>query len=747
MAALNIIDVNFVPDTNRTTVRANTATRFEFVFDRDLLPTDSPVIRCHLHDPIFDLEYYPPDITVSPTPPATSTPVPAIAKNKYRSTIRIPEELAGAQIIMTFYMKLDPDSMEDYSVYGTTSIAVANVAPADPISKTIKITPNVGISRIENVYWGEDDNIQFGINSTKRTSTVHKNETAYLHIHTRGLWGKEIDVRIQSSGFLVNFPVKVKNNTCVFSVPMWHWITFFTPASTQLIGKAKKKAESSYLKSDTVPLDITTDRTIIPVTASVPASTGRDIMLPLGSNAECRVEFRPDTDYTGNFGFSWFRKGELNAYPGTKPNVANTHRTNAIKDINFPCNDQPFTETMGRHYDSASTALAGSPRTNGAVVQNGNNSSPNFDKDPIMVENHKLDYRKLLIPWLGNNDEYLVPVMTIRKGEKAELRLFIETKKEVDKIEFEFDNPKAINEGYLSIDTKEKTLVQPPAIPSYTPKPIRDVPKRLYSVYDYIIEINCLKEFSKELMLRAKVYRKSSSGKGEIILPDICGAIRLLPNDISHQRNIKVVFFNLKTNINGIEVNGLNKQLDGTFKEESNLRKFLNQAYINIIDLAIKDINLIDSSTNQTKTGYLNCCKSINNGQQTVLDYDKLDNLKTFLLNEMKSIYGTAYEGYNKIFFTEDFCVQGTSSSKGGVSMGEKFTICFHTSQAKDFFATHELGHALGLPHTFDGSTSRAKYVYQDGTTDNIMDYAHLVGVKLQSFFHWQWFAINRKLP
>ena len=51
------------------------------------------------------------------------------------------------------------------------------------------------------------------------------------------------------------------------------------------------------------------------------------------------------------------------------------------------------------------------------------------------------------------------------------------------------------------------------------------------------------------------------------------------------------------------------------------------------------------------------------------------------------------------------------------------------------YISAHELGHVLGLPHTFDGSTSRAKYVYKDGTTDNIMDYAHLVGVDLQSFF------------
>jgi hypothetical protein len=56
------------------------------------------------------------------------------------------------------------------------------------------------------------------------------------------------------------------------------------------------------------------------------------------------------------------------------------------------------------------------------------------------------------------------------------------------------------------------------------------------------------------------------------------------------------------------------------------------------------------------------------------------------------------------------------------------------------------LAHALGLPHTFDGSTSRAKYVYQDGTTDNIMDYTSFVGIDERSFFHWQWRAMNNQL-
>jgi len=65
---------------------------------------------------------------------------------------------------------------------------------------------------------------------------------------------------------------------------------------------------------------------------------------------------------------------------------------------------------------------------------------------------------------------------------------------------------------------------------------------------------------------------------------------------------------------------------------------------------------------------------------------------------------------------------------------------------AVNLFPIHELGHALGLPHTFDGKSPQAKYTYEDGKTDNIMDYCHKIGIKPQSFFQWQWETMNTKI-
>lgn len=453
---------------------------------------------------------------------------------------------------------------------------------------------------------------------------------------------------------------------------------------------------------------------ISPSTTAVAVSAGGQIKLEIYSEAHCMVEFRPSPEYQGDFGFSWFRKGDLQSRYGVYSRESE-RLEKKIDTLNYPSNDHDFAEIMGYHY--ASETVGG--QTVEYIVQDGNSSSTHslFKKDTQMYHNHSLDYYRIL---MKNMDEqkYHVPYMTIRKDVEAELSLHITVREKPERLIYRFDNPAALSEGYVTINGAAAPYedMSSPSETGETP----DMTKT--------IKIKCLKEFSKPLWF--EVYAKAKDSEDE----HLCGAVYIFPNDLLHQRKINVVFFNVKTIINGKEEQwGFAKN---DMSRSDTLAKYLGQAYI-IPEITIEELNLVDKTTGVTNADYLACCiqDTTVQGAYTSIDPDKKNDLKKFLLQVTEEKYDNCF----KIFFIGDRCPRSN-----GFSSGEKFTVCFSSAMLST--PAHELGHALGLPHTFDGSTSRAKYVYEDGMTDNIMDYSHLLGIDRHSFFHWQWHAMNIKL-
>lgn len=758
---------------------ADTEIRIPLYFDAPIPDTDDTILRCHLYDETFHIDYYLPDIPVGlleapQKDELLSRWAPIDEADAHLPHIRIvkltfPEQLAGGAFRINFLIQCFPDTLApnrtayeiskkqkeqhyqdamkqyfrekikheiDKLLKRSAQTSPPNTQPPfffyhdvkeNYFQGDIEIKSHVPQApKIKDVCWGIDEEIRFGQPSVQRSvARVGKNETLFLHIQTRGLYGREIPTSIGK--------VRVKDNTAVCVGQLWYWVSisqtfFFNPSNNRIKGYAglfktnngstdTTQFEPNSIVQATPQLTYDSNRItpVAPSTTAVTVSVGGPIKPVLESKACCMVEFRPGRTYLGDFGFSWFRKGDLQLRG--KSSATSSRLGITIDTINLPSNDQDFAEIMGHHYESVTAG----ENTVEYIVQDGNNSSLHsmFKKNPQMCCKHSLDYYRILMSEM-DWQEYHIPYMTIRKEVEAELSLHISVKEKPEKFIYRFDNPTALNESYMTINGSSAPYedTAPPEITGESPDIART------------IRIKCLKEFSKPL--RFEVYAKVKDLEDE----HLCGAVHIFPNDVLHQRKIRVVFFNVITKINGTD-----KQFgiaENSTIEKETLEKYLGQAYV-VPEITIEELDLVSKTTGATDAGYLACCEDLDgDGIKDMVNSKRYD-LKGFLEKKLQDLgLAEKYKKYFKIFFIGDEDVE-----RNGFSSGEKFTVCF--SSAIPSTPTHELGHALGLPHTFDGSTSRSKYVYEDGMTDNIIDYSHLVGVSRHSFFHWQWHTMNIK--
>lgn len=100
--------------------------------------------------------------------------------------------------------------------------------------------------------------------------------------------------------------------------------------------------------------------------------------------------------------------------------------------------------------------------------------------------------------------------------------------------------------------------------------------------------------------------------------------------------------------------------------------------------------------------------------------------------------------------------VNHIKSSKAGDAdtypLDDQFLFLYLNSAAKNDLA-HEMGHVLGLLHTFkqkeDAQRNKAvldknPYKYEEGKTTNIMDY--IDDWKRKDFYHWQWLVMREEV-
>jgi hypothetical protein len=413
----------------------------------------------------------------------------------------------------------------------------------------------------------------------------------------------------------------------------------------------------------------------------------------------CVVYIRPTKKWEGNnFGFDWIRVGD----------------TDLTGDIHYA-------ENMGKYYTGSGKFKK--------VQEAGNDyKGDTFEIDPAMYKKliSECFPEKFIIPWKmpkkakihgkewKNNKQraeytYYVPVMTLLKGQTAELEFSVELA------------DKKTPPSKIYLQTKQENLFEL----SYTElKPQKG---------KYKCSIRCRETFWFKQYINVMVVYDLSEGTER---EEICGRLQILPNHLLND-TFKILCVKVKIS------NGLTSS-SGSFtdNDRKNINKVLNQAMLKCeieeMELTIDvDTELSDPDDPYSSRGTLS---RMMDGDE----FKRTSGLPVWCLYALKQQMKKSYRQYAnhyKLFFL------GNEDSKRKDSAGnqiqhtgsteEEFRAAVLFGAKNDFTTVHELLHAMGLRHSFSAveSHTNAKFTYRAEKTENIMDYSS----KRYSIWYWQW--------
>lgn len=136
-----------------------------------------------------------------------------------RLTLSCPEQYAGARLCISFA----PEG-------GNPALPLPGITISTVKYLNVK-SAVTGAPMIKNAYWAESESVEYGTESAQR-SEIKGNEDAFLHIHTRGLFGKRVKVELfggdtfspwgtSASAILLQSRVySVQDNVLGIAVPM-----------------------------------------------------------------------------------------------------------------------------------------------------------------------------------------------------------------------------------------------------------------------------------------------------------------------------------------------------------------------------------------------------------------------------------------------------------------------------------------------------------------------------------------------
>ena len=423
--------------------------------------------------------------------------------------------------------------------------------------------------------------------------------------------------------------------------------------------------------------------------------------------ANCIVQFRPQSNWKGEFGFDWFRMEDTEKICGVK----------IPGDINYA-------NSIGS-YDKYPSI-----------------QSAKFTEDIDMVNKLKSDYGKIYsVPWLKKNNnsiDYIVPCIIAPQFRIVTLSVGVnlQNKKEPPKslvVAYDkklFKVQTSLGEGNNSY--KEMNIENDP-IYNYAKIPI-NTKEDFYSLPNEV-KITCLTK-----NIRNSEIKVLADGKD-------AGFLNIYANI---EQEIKIILISVKADF-GHPIGENGEKNKGKIRGKEEFKKVLNSIGIRPtfeeieLDLT-KTRNGLYENTDLKNASIINGAGDLKvlSGNVKGKDFDEY--LEDEFKNRIKDSNGNfLYDNYLRIYYVNQVAKmwvaggEGQVGGKGEINKG----VCVMYIGGTLIDVVHESLHALGLGHSFSAKDVKPeqKFVYKYAKTDNYMDYGHLGNpiVTAVSLWKWQW--------
>jgi type VI secretion system secreted protein VgrG len=473
--------------------------------------------------------------------------------------------------------------------------------------------------------------------------------------------------------------------------------------------------------------------------------------------AKAIVMFRPQANWSGEFGFDWMRTGS-----GT-----GLGQTSILGDVDY--------KTILGHYNNN---LSSNPFIADTVDANHNGVKDLYE---ALKKEYKIYPITSKLDSAGQPVEYLAPILSMYKNENesaksiAVLQLQIEVEgSEPEDLVIEYERAYfeiTKNNGappLLAPESATSTKEEKPEEKMKQLKITKTVTSGTFNTFD--IQIECKASFGTVKEINAYTVTPNPDPAKTDKIKTLAGVLRVMPNDKTKRKVKNIVLINVKTDVDvdGIEEKGFvtnNITLEG---QKTMIRKILRQALIDpIFTIETLDLSSV-GATNTTerdnfnhkyvvggklKCYYVHGATTIPTGWKSLSDYlfDKLVAVKGNRYNNYMRVFYVAQSGYY-IDRNNQIAPDPAVGNLGGYTDGANPKNIVMTKDASPTSSAHEVLHSLKLPHTWESknhleagrssnTAAQAKHSLKFKSTNNIMDYGEFN--KQYFLYFWQCIVAN----